>query len=155
MLISFIYWLWHAAGLVDLANRPANDINGVLDQVAFIEGFLTKYYIYLFLLVFALAFFLPVEWPLRVRGTSYLGIAAAPVLLILAFYFAITTNLRVVQADVAFKSGDSFAKGDTWPAAIAIYNHAIDLAPSEDFYYLFLGRAYLEHGKTLEDPNER
>jgi len=155
VLISLIYWLWHAAGLVELANKPANDINGVLDQVAFIESFLTKYYLYLFLLVFALAFFLPVEWPVRVRGTSYLGVVAAPVLLVLAFLIASATNLRVVQADIAFKSGDSFAKGGTWPAAIAIYNHAIDLAPSEDFYYLFLGRAYLEHGKTLDDPNER
>ena len=153
--VALVYWLWHAAGLIDLANRPANDINGVLEQVAYIESFLTKYYIYFFLLVFALAFFLPKEWPVKVRGTSYLGVAAAPVLLILAFYFAITTNLRVIQADIAFKSGDSFAKPDTWLAAIAVYNHAIDLAPSEDFYYLFLGRAYLEHGKTLEDAIER
>jgi len=73
----------------------------------------------------------------------------------LVFYFALTTNLRVIQADIAFKSGDSFARPDTWPAAIAVYNHAIDLAPAEDFYYLFLGRAYLEHGKTLEDAKER
>ncbi|MCJ7659053.1 MAG: O-antigen ligase family protein [Anaerolineales bacterium] len=153
--VALVYWLWHAAGLIDLANRPANDINGVLEQVAYIESFLTKYYIYFFLLVFALAFFLPVKWPVRVRGTSILGIAAAPVLLILVFYFALTTNLRVIQADIAFKSGDSFARPDTWPAAIAVYNHAIDLAPSEDFYYLFLGRAYLEHGKTLEDAKER
>jgi tetratricopeptide (TPR) repeat protein len=153
--VALVYWLWHAAGLVDLANRPANDINGVLEQVAFIEGFLTKYYIYLFVLVFSLAFFLPVEWPVRARGTSYLGVVAAPALLILVLFIANTTNLRVIQADIAFKSGDSFARPDTWPAAIAVYNHAIDLAPSEDFYYLFLGRAYLEHGKTLEDANER
>ena len=155
LAIALVYWLWHAAGLIDLANRPANDINGVLEQVAYIESFLTKYYIYLFLLLFALAFLLPVQWPVRMRGTSYLAVAAAPVLLILAFYLAITTNLRVIQADIAFKSGDSFAKPDTWPAAIAVYNHAIELAPSEDFYYLFLGRAYLEHGKTLQDANER
>jgi tetratricopeptide (TPR) repeat protein/O-antigen ligase len=155
LTIALVYWLWHAAGLIDLANRPANDINGVLEQVVYIERFLTKYYIYLFFLIFALAFLLPVQWPVRIRGTSYLAVAAAPVLLILAFYFAITTNLRVIQADIAFKSGDSFAKPDTWPAAIAVYNHAIEMAPSEDFYYLFLGRAYLEHGKTLQDVNER
>jgi len=155
VVVALVYWLWHAAGLMDLANRPANDINGVLGQVTYIEGFLTKYYIYLFLLVFAFAFTLPADWPVRMRGTSYWGVVAAPVLLILTIIIANVTNLRVVQADIAFKSGDSFAKPGTWPAAIAVYNHAIDLAPSEDFYYLFLGRAYLEYGKTLEDTTER
>jgi tetratricopeptide (TPR) repeat protein/O-antigen ligase len=153
--IALIYWLWHAAGLIDLASRPANDINGVLEQVNFIEGFLTKYYVYIFVLIFALAFFLPAEWPIRVRGSTYWGVVAAPVLLILALFVGNATNLQVIQADIAFKSGDSFAQGETWPAAIAVYNRAIDLAPSEDFYYLFLGRAYLEHGRTLEDPDER
>lgn len=153
--VALVYWLWHAAGLVNLAGRPANDISGLLEQVAFIEGFLTKYYVFIFALMFVMAFFLPLEWPLRARGTSYLGVVAAPVILALAIFVGVNTNLRVIQADIAFKTGDSFAKGDTWPAAIAVYDHAIDLAPLEDFYYLFLGRAYLEHGKTLADPNER
>ncbi len=44
---------------------------------------------------------------------------------------------------------------NSWPAAIAIYNRANDLAPNEDYYYLFLGRAYLEYAKTLQDTPER
>ncbi len=47
-----------------------------------------------------------------------------------------------------------FAKPNTWPVAIAIYNRANELAPNEDYYYLFLGRAYLEYAKTISDPVE-
>jgi hypothetical protein len=65
------------------------------------------------------------------------------------------TNLRVIQADIVFKLAEPFSRSGQWPVAIAIYNHANDLAPNEDYYYLFLGRAYLEHAKTLSDPAER
>ena len=76
-------------------------------------------------------------------------------MLLASFLLVAFTNLRVIQADIAFKTGDLFARPNSWPAAIAIYNHANDLAPNEDYYYLFLGRAYLEYAKTLQDTPER
>jgi tetratricopeptide (TPR) repeat protein len=56
---------------------------------------------------------------------------------------------------MAFKVADSFSNQGNYPVAIGVYDHAIDLAASEDYYYLFLGRAYLEHGRTLDDAQER
>ncbi len=37
--------------------------------------------------------------------------------------------------------------------AIAIYETAVDRTPAEDFYYLFLGRAYLERAAITEDAS--
>jgi tetratricopeptide (TPR) repeat protein len=116
---------------------------------------LTFYYFYLFLLIFGLAFALPINLPaqtLRRGGTS---VAIAIVSWAVAFGLISYTNLRVIQADIAFKTAELFAQPNSWPIAIRIYQRAINLAPNEDYYYLFLGRAYLEYAKTLQDANER
>ncbi len=119
------------------------------------EQILTKYYIQVFLFLFGLAVVLPTEWPAVRARARVLSYAVGTFLLILAFTFSAYSNLRVIQADIAFKTGDLFARPDSWPAAIAIYNRANLLAPNEDYYYLFLGRAYLEFAKTLENASER
>ncbi len=153
--LAFICWTWNAAGLVALGRDTARTIDEVLVQVRDFEQILTKYYIQVFMFLFGLAVVLPTEWPAvraRARALSY---AVGTFLLILAFAFSAYSNLRVIQADIAFKTGDLFARPDSWPAAIAIYNRANQLAPNEDYYYLFLGRAYLEFAKTLENASER
>jgi tetratricopeptide (TPR) repeat protein len=89
-------------------------------------------------------------------------LVGAVLLIPLAFYLVATTNTRIIQADIVYKRADPFDKeaGRTgnpqnWDNAIAIYKHAIDLAPREDFYYLWLGRAYLERSGVTEERSER
>ena len=81
-------------------------------------------------------------------------------------WIVVATNLRVVQADIIYKWARPFdqnaavarSQGDiqtslqNWDETIAIYEHALEVAPLEDFYYLFLGRAYLEKSATVQDP---
>ncbi len=153
--LAFIFWLAHASGLVQLGQSSATTIDGILDQVRRSEQILTTYYVGLFLIIFGLAVTLPVQWPSASGRWPSVSYALAVVIFVLAFGGAAYTNLRVVQADIAFKTGDLFARPDSWPVAIRIYDRARDLAPSEDYYYLFLGRAYLEYAKTLQDPTER
>jgi tetratricopeptide (TPR) repeat protein len=154
-LLGLIFWLWHAGALAALTRSPGNSLETILDQVVRSENLLTNYYIYLFLLVFGGGAFLPAVWPAvgtRVQPLSTLvSLGALAIALVLGSY----TNLRVIQADIAFKTAELFSKDGAWPVAIAIYNHANDLAPNEDYYYLFLGRAYLEHAKTIQDDRER
>jgi tetratricopeptide (TPR) repeat protein len=141
--------------LIDLTREAATTVQQVLGQVKSSEGLLANFYIFLLLVVFASAFFLPVKWP---NSSTRMGIGSVFVslgLMVIVSLLASTTNLRVIQADIAFKTGDLFARPDSWPVAITIYNRANKLAPNEDYYYLFLGRAYLEYAKTLEDPTER
>jgi len=154
-LIGLMYGLWHASSLASLARTPANSLETVLEQVRHSESLLTNYYIYLILLLFGFALWLPFAWPILDRRAQPASAMVSLGALLVAFVLGSFTNLRVIQADIAFKTADLFSKGDTWPVAIAIYNHANDLAPNEDYYYLFLGRAYLEQAKTLQDPAER
>ncbi|MCA9923938.1 MAG: peptidylprolyl isomerase, partial [Anaerolineales bacterium] len=44
---------------------------------------------------------------------------------------------------------------ELWDTAIAIYQDALSRTPREDFYYLFLGRAYLERSSLSEDALEQ
>jgi tetratricopeptide (TPR) repeat protein/O-antigen ligase len=152
---ALIFGLFHASGLIQLSQSTASNIDDILGQVRRSEGILTLYYGGLFLLVFGLAAVLPAQWPSAWGRWPSVSYALATVLFLVAFGIASYTNLRVIQADIAFKTGDLFARPDSWPVAIRIYDRARDLAPDEDYYYLFLGRAYLEYAKTLQDPAER
>jgi tetratricopeptide (TPR) repeat protein len=63
----------------------------------------------------------------------------------LVTYFWINfSNLDSIRADIVYKQGDSWDKQGQQDAAIAHYKHAIELAPNEDFYYLFLGKVFLD-----------
>jgi tetratricopeptide (TPR) repeat protein len=64
-------------------------------------------------------------------------------------------NLRPIQADIVYKQADPYDRQGQWQYAIPHYQHAIELAPQEDFYYLYLGRAYLEYASTAEDAATR
>jgi tetratricopeptide (TPR) repeat protein/O-antigen ligase len=153
--ITFFYALWLSGTLASLARSAPTTTQEVLAQAAAFEGLLSQYYIYIILIMFALAALLPEEWPRRSSGTTPIGPILAPVALIIAFVLTNLTNLRVIQSDIAFKMAEPFTKSNQWPVAILLYQRAIELAPDEDYYYLFLGRAYLEHTKTLGDPAEQ
>lgn len=153
--LAVIFWVWHASGMAALARSTVNTLDGILRQVHNSEGILTKYYIYLLLLVFGLALFVPENWPERSIRRKSFSIIGALIAFVVVFVVANITNIRVIQADIAFKTAESFTRSNTWPVAISIYNHAIELAPNEDYYYLFLGRAYLEYAKTLSEPSQR
>jgi tetratricopeptide (TPR) repeat protein len=155
LLIAVIFWLWHASNLADLVSIQANNIEDVIWQVQRSEGILTLYYGYLFVLLFGMALILPVEWPITVARRKVLSVGAAIAAMIAAFLLASVTNLRVIQADIAFKTADLFANAQNWQPAIAVYQRARELAPNEDYYYLFLGRAYLEQAKKLDDVEAR
>jgi tetratricopeptide (TPR) repeat protein len=154
-VVSLVYWLWQAGTLAAMARTAAADISQVLDQVQRFENLLTGFYIYILLILLILGYFLPETSTSRLKSFSFAGAATAGVGLIIVLLLSAYSNLRVVQADIAFKLAEPFTRSGQWPVAIAIYNRANDLAPTEDYYYLFLGRAYLEHAKTLENPDER
>ena len=164
-IVALIYFLWHAGSLAALANSQVNTLDDLIMEVKRYENLVTYYYIYLILLVFALAALLPsINHPLSPLvksrrqlkfASSWLSLIVFPLLMIGAFYFASISNLRVTQADVAFKIGDSFARPESWGLATQVYKHAIDLSPTEDYYYLFLGRANLEESRTIQDAQAR
>ncbi|UCH58326.1 MAG: hypothetical protein JSV61_08875, partial [Anaerolineales bacterium] len=129
--------------------------NSVLEQVGRYEALLAKFYIFVAAMIFILAYFLS-EKRLDKRGKID-GISLIAILLglIVTIFISTYTNIRVIQADIAFKLADPFTGGTQWPVAIQIYKRANTLAPIEDYYYLFLGRAYLEYAKLITDQEEQ
>ena len=155
LAIGVIYWLWHAAQLVSQTGRTVESVEELIDVLSLFERLLTTYYLYLFGIVLVLAAFLQRELPPASQGYSWQGVAAAVVALLVVAYLGNATNLRTIQADIAGKQANPYAREDSWPVALALYNRVIDLAPTEGFYYLVLGKTYLDYGQTLQDPGER
>lgn len=150
ILIGVIYWLVHSLSLAILAGFKPTNQDDLLTQVNSIGSLLTKYYLYVFLLIFLIAFLLPKEWPRRSVSRSSINIILAPLALVLLFVLVNISNLRVIQADINFKTVDPFIKSNQWEVVTFLYKRALALAPREDHYYLFLGRSYLEQAKITE-----
>lgn len=120
--------------------------------------YLTLFYFFVIGLLALLAFAFTQLKGGRVRESgSTAGYAALAVLVIVGLYAVYTTNLRIIHADIVYKRGNPFDEQairsrnpNDWDYSIAIYEHAIELAPLEDFYYLWLGRAYLEKSSAME-----
>ena len=141
------------ASLVGIQAQTMADVLSVADRVA---GFLAVYYwfIIVVLVVGGVVLFLGTQR--RPQQSAYPGGAIAFVLLaVLAGATAVVTNLTPIQADIVYKQADPYDRGKQWLVAIEHYKHAIELAPREDFYYLYLGRALLEYASSLEDPTYR
>ncbi|GAB4532338.1 MAG: hypothetical protein Fur0018_20920 [Anaerolineales bacterium] len=153
---GLVYWLWQAGTLSAFAQVAPGTQEELLLQLHNYEGILTQFYFFGLLILLGLALTLPEAQPERrpVQASPWGGLAA-PFALLAVMGISAVTNLRVVQADIAFKMADPFTRGDQWPVAMLVYQHAIELAPNEDYYYLFLGRAYLEQAKNLKTVNER
>ena len=67
-----------------------------------------------------------------------------------ALLVVIGLNVNLVKADMFYKQGLAYDNAQRWPNAIGPYEKAIQIAPNEDFYYLFLGRAYMEWSKRTD-----
>ncbi len=149
-----LYSFGHAGRLAALASAVIESEAQLFEQVSSLGGLLTIYYVFIFMLIAGAAFFLYPRSE-RLPFTSGLGIIVGPILLLVMFVTVMLTNLQVIHADVAFKMAEPFTTGTQWPIATRLYDQALSLAPNEDYYYLFLGRSYLEQAKQLTTEAEQ
>lgn len=63
-------------------------------------------------------------------------------------YLTISVNVNLVHADMLYKQGLSADAQSYWPQSVQIYDQAIKEQPDQDYYYLFMGRAYMEWSKA-------
>jgi len=153
--IGVIFWLLHTMSLAGLAGFVPHTQDDVLAEVNSIGALLTKYYLYIFLVMAVLALFLLDEWPSRSVSPVYLGSVVAPIALITLFTLTNITNLKEIHADITFKMAEPFTKSGQWQVATFLYKDALKEAPKEDHYYLFLGRSYLEQAKITESSSDQ
>lgn len=71
-----------------------------------------------------------------------------PIIAVGAALIAMVLNLNQLAADVYQKQGTIEDQQQQYAASVSSYAHAIALAPSQAYYYLFLGRALLGVAKS-------
>ncbi len=158
--ISFVVGLGMAlvlasqqAALMRVQAQTLEDVLNIANRVA---GFLTVYYWYILFVLIAGGgmLFLATKQQPRLVSQPW-GVIAAIVLTVVVGAIASVTNLQPIRADIIYKQADPYDRGKQWLVAIEHYKRAIEMVPKEDFYYLYLGRAYLEYASSLEDPDVR
>lgn len=157
IILAFLYWFTHTTALAAITASQVTNITEVIGRVGSYEGLLSIFYIWLFIgfgLLALVKYFIDLPKTPSANG-SWIALLSLLIGILLWGFVVNQSNVRVIKADIDFKLAEPFAKEGTWPVSIEIYKHGIGLAPREDYYYLFLGRAYLEQGKSIEDPQRR
>lgn len=150
LILSLTALLWFVLLQTRLITTP-----GDLTE-AFI-ALLSEYYIALFLVVAVLA--LALWFDLVPRPTlafrSGLGAGLVPILGIGLVWGVMVTNYDSIKADILYKAGTNLDASGLWNLSAQAYKRAFDLQPAQDFYALFLGRAYLESARASTDATQR
>lgn len=123
------------------------DLVGAADRVL---GLLNYYYIGIFMLILLAGMALmaehknpPAAW--TARGWGLIALVLVVPVTYLWINFA---NLNPIRADIVYKQADPWDRQGQWDASIVHFKYALELTPNEDFYYLWLGRAFLEKAKS-------
>lgn len=154
-LISLVYWCWQAGSLATITGITITGFDTLMSQVNRYTSLISHFYLTILVVSLGLSVLLSLGKPFTKKQVRWQAVAALGVGVIIASVFAISLNLRNTQADIAFKLTDSFNHPGAYNGAIAIYSRINQLAPNEDYYYLYQGRTYLEQAKTITDPEER
>jgi tetratricopeptide (TPR) repeat protein len=152
LAIGFGFALTLAGRHASVVRARPQTVEGFLELAGRVAGTLTLYYGFILFTMVAGGLGLVLGTQGNLKPIGQLSLIALLVLILLAGAVAVVTNLHPIRADIIYKQADPWERQGQWPVAIQHYRRAIDLAPREDFYYLYLGRAYLEYAKTLEDP---
>ncbi len=78
----------------------------------------------------------------------------APVLLIVAGLVIFASNIDPVRADMLYKQAASLT-GENNAASVDLFQQALTMQPQQDYYLLFLGRAYLDAAKQATVSSAR
>ncbi len=138
--VALVYALSHAGGLAPPVN-PLGLFSGLLALLALVS------------LALAAALYGGRESGARwIQGPRTAWVL---VLLVAALALSHTHNIMPVRADMVYKQGVRYDGEENWQQAAELYETAVQMAPYEDYYWLFAGRAHLEYAKTVKDPEAR
>lgn len=149
-LIGFLLFGGIIAGMqAQLTQTIVRSIKDVVAVGVQLAGMLGYYYGFILVLLLALAWLLlREEPPASGHGNPFSWGGLCIGLLGVGFLLVGPYCYDLVRADIIFKQGQSFANSknpDDVAIGIAHYEKALKLAPREDYYYLFLGKALLEY----------
>jgi tetratricopeptide (TPR) repeat protein len=113
------------------------------------------YCVYLFSTIFFIGVVLLKTLPIAIRFQPRINWWPYPLLIIGVVILIIIANLNPIKADIHYKQGLAYANGGQWDASITLFQRALELAPGQDFYYLFLAGAYVEKANAASDMAQR
>ncbi len=154
--LALIFWLIHAGTLLSLGTIIQNTQITTLDQYAqrvsellkladTVGGLLATFYLVVLVLMLGIAALSMNQTRTWLgKAASDWGLAATVPVALVVLVLVVTTNLNQIRADTIYKQADPLRSQGQWDVAIAHYKRVLELAPDEDFYYLWLGAAYLE-----------
>ncbi len=157
--LSFLGWLIFTLSLASLhaslprmVIRTADDLINLAMRLA---GVLGHYYVLLFVLFFVMGASLLLEERQQAsRWGDLFGWGLFLVLFLLGFAIIHPLSYDLIRADIVFKQGSTFANARDLNQKLlgeAHFKKAIELAPHEDYYYLFLGKDDLEIAQMWSD----
>ncbi|HZY41367.1 MAG TPA: tetratricopeptide repeat protein, partial [Anaerolineae bacterium] len=154
--VALIFWLIHAGTLLSLGSiiqatqittleQYAQRVNELLKLAETVGSLLVTLYVAVFLLMLGVAAASMNQARTWLgKSASDWGLAAILPVAIGVLVLVTTTNLNAIRADTIYKQAEPLRAQGQWDVAIAHYKRVLELAPDEDFYYLWLGAAYLE-----------
>ncbi len=113
------------------------------------------YYQALAFLGLLLALALTVDAPLPPRLLRLANSWVYAIALVVALWGISQTNINVVKADIYYKQGLKLEEEGRYDTSLQLYDRAIQLAPDQDYYYLFLGRALMGKASTVTTNEDR
>ncbi len=154
-LVGFVIFGLFVAGFQAALTRvQVATLDEVVDVADMLTGLLGYYYVLIFTSVVLVGWTLMQEERLPRDSGSIAGVAALVILLLGSVFVIRDGSYNLIRADIIFKQGSVFADAATVnekQVGIQHYERAIEYAPREDYYYLFLGKAYLELAQGLPD----
>ncbi len=157
--LSFLGWLIFTLALAGLhASLPKMTIHTADDLVNLamrLAGVLGRYYVLLFTLFLVMGAALVLEERRQADKWGDLFIWGSFLVLFLVGLAIIhPLSYDLIRADIVFKQGSTFANARDLNQKLIgeqHFNKAIELAPHEDYYYLFLGKDDLEIAQMWRD----
>ncbi len=123
---------------------------GIADQLA---ALMVRYYSLIFTMMALAGLALLWEEPLpRQVGEIWSPLIFVGLLVICTLAFITPAGYNLIRADIVYKQGGVFAgsnNANEKQIGISHYEKALEYAPREDYYNLFLGKAYLELAQGL------
>ena len=154
LAVGFGFALMLAGRMASMMTQTQfQSIEEIVALANYVSGHLASYYGFILFALIAgsAALFLQTRRLPQQSAQPWGGIAFI-VLAILVSAIVVATNLHPIQADIVYKYGNPYDRPEQRPIAIAHYERAIELAPKEDQYYLFLAMPYLEYASSQENP---
>ena len=145
--VWLIFGLLHANRLTMAGLSGIAALRHITEHIVFFD---ICFFLLTFVLATAIWFGETRPRPVRFsEGTPVVPLLGGAGAALLALLVIVNINIQTVQADTFYKQGQAYENAGSWEGAAILHSEAANLEPTEDYYYLFLGRALLQLAGTL------